>query len=227
VNRALYVAIIALALVSITIAQESSDSTASHKRRETVAWAPVDFPLFIPKRDWTKPRMMVSSLRAGGLSVNLEHTNMKETSRRYGAKLGQSGDASEFIQWLCFVGGREEQRWALWLTSGEIDGDVVSDFSIKRIGPDAKVDSRCKSLLTNLEEPTTSPSQLRLGMSASDLTLALGEPTAKRGDFLYYAHHHDLKLHNEPDPFTLMNTITLEVKDGVVIAIKVWKSTQS
>jgi len=62
-------------------------------------------------------------------------------------------------------------------------------------------------------------------MSESELTLELGPPTAKSGDFLFYAHRHDLKLRNEP--YTLMNTVTVEVKDGVVIAMRVWKSTQS
>jgi hypothetical protein len=216
---------ISLTLLSTTIAQESRDSSASHGRRETIPWAPANFPIFTPKRAWTKPRLMVNSLQADGLSVELEHTDIRETSRRYRTKLGHEGDAADFVQWLCFVGGREEQRWALWITSGEIDGDRVSDFSIRRIGSDAEVDSRCRSLSTSFEEPTTSPSKLRLGMSESDLTLALGEPTARRGDFLFYAHSHDLKLHNEP--YTLMNTITVRVKDGVVIAIKVWKSTQS
>jgi hypothetical protein len=214
-----------LTLLSVTTAQQSTDSKANQKRRETITWAPVEFPTFTPKRAWTKPKLMVNSLRTQDLSVELEQTDIRETSKQYGAKLGQQGDAADFFQWLCFVGGREEQRWALWLSSGEIDGDLVSDFSIKRIGSDAAVDSRCRSLSSSSEEPTTSPTQLRLGMSESDLKLALGEPTARRGDFLFYAHSHDLKLHNEP--FTLMNEITVRVKDGMVIAIKVWKRTQS
>jgi hypothetical protein len=64
-------------------------------------------------------------------------------------------------------------------------------------------------------------------MNESDLAIALGAPTARRGNFLFYDHSHDLKRRNDPETYTLMNTVTIEVKDGVVVAIKVWKSTQS
>lgn len=62
-------------------------------------------------------------------------------------------------------------------------------------------------------------------MSEADLTGVLGKPTAKRDDFLFYAHRHDLNLHNEP--YTMMNTVTVQVKNGMVTAIRVWKSTTS
>ena len=148
-----------------------------------------------------------------------------KTSKRYHAKLGAEGDAADFSQWLCFVGGHKDQRWALWLTSGEIDGGMISDFTLKRVGSDANVDSRCRSLSASLEEPTTSPTKLQLGMSESDLTLALGAPTSRRSDLFYYAYQHDFKRHGEP--YTLMNTITVRIKNGVVVGIKIWKSTQS
>ena len=192
--------------------------------REKITWSPAKFPIFSPKKEWTKPKVIVTSLRADGLIIELEKTDIQETAKRFQADLGYEGDAADFFQWLCFVGGSKE-RWALWLGSGETDGGHVSDFSIMRIDPNADVDSKCKSILSGPEDPVTAPNKVRLGMSESDLTLALGETTARSGNFLYYAHSHDLKRHNEA--FTLMNTVTIEVKNGVVTAIKVWKSTQS
>jgi hypothetical protein len=216
---------VSLILLLTAIAQKSSGSGAGHKGQEKVTWAPPQIPITSKNEGWTKPKVMVAALRADGLSVELEQTDIKAASKRYGAIIGHEGDAGDFFQWLCFVGGREEQRWVLWLGSGEIDGDRVSDFSIKHIASDTEVDSRCRALSRSFEEPTTSPSTLRLGMSELELTLELGEPTVKAGDFLFYAHRHDLKLHNEP--YTLMNTVTIEIKNGVVSAIRVWKSTQS
>jgi len=211
-------------LLLTPIALESSQSAPGHEVRERITWAPAKFPIFSPKKEWTKPKVMVTSLRAEGLLIELEKTDIRQTSKRYQAELGREGDAADFYQWICFLGGSRE-RWALWLGSGEIDGDRVSDFSIKRIDSRANVDSKCRPLLSVSGEPITSPSKIRIGMSESDLKLALGEPTARSGNFLYYAHSHDLKLHGEP--YTLMNTVTVEVKDGVVTAMKVWKSTQS
>ena len=223
-NRQLCLGIVTPFLLSMVIAQKSSIAKPSNEHHEKVTWAPGSFPIFEPKKEWTKPKVMVSSLKAAGLSIELDRADIKEYAKRYGAKLGQSGDAASFAQWLCFVGGQEDQQWALWLTSGEIDGDQISDFAIKQVAANSEVDSRCKPL-GSPEEPSTSPSSLRLGMSESDLRLVLGEPTARRKDFLYYAHSHDIKKNN--DPYTVMNTITIELKDGKVVAFKVWKSTQS
>jgi hypothetical protein len=217
--------ILLVALQLTAIAQESTKSVPNSEVRQKITWAPAQSPTFSPKKEWTKPKVMVTSLRADGLMVQLEQTDIRETAKRYQAELGHQGDAADFTQWLCFLGGSKGERWALWLLSGEIDGDRVSDFSIKRIGSDAVVDSRCKPLGPDSEAPTTFPSKVRLGMSESDLRLALGEPTARRGNFIYYAHSHDFKGRNEP--YTLMNTVTVEVKDGVVIWVMVWKSTQS
>ena len=187
-----------------------------------VTWAPRKIPITTKNEGWTKPKVMVTSLRADGLAVELEQTDLHAVSKQSQAIIGHVGDAGDFFQWLCFVGGREEQRWALWLGSSE-DGDRVSDFSIKHIVSASDVDSRCMPLSTSFEEPTTFPSRIRLG--ESELTLVLGDPTVRGSDFLFYAHRHDLKLHNEP--YTLMNTVTIEIKNGVVSAIRVWRSTQS
>ena len=213
-----------VSLLLTAIAVESTQSASGHEERERITWAPAKFPTFNPKKEWTKPKVMVTSFRAEGLIVELEKTDIRQTAKRYQAELGSGGDAADFYQWLCFVGGSKE-RWALWLGSGEIDGDHVSDFSVKRIDSKADVDSKCKPLLSVSGELVTSPSKIRIGMSESDLRLTLGEPTARRGNFLYYAHSHGLKLHDEL--YTLMNTVTIEIKNGVVTAMSVWKSTQS
>jgi hypothetical protein len=216
------------ALLTTVLAQESAKSRPNHQLRERVTWAPAEFPVLTPKKAWTKPKVMIASVRAGGLTIELEQTDIRETAKKYQAELGHEGDAADFYQWLCFVGGSGEQRWVLWLGSGEEDGDRVGDFSIKRIGSHADVDSRCRPLSPKASEgPTTSPSKVQIGMSQSDLRIALGEPTARRGNFLFYDHSHDLKRLNDPETYTLMNTVTIEVKDGVVVAMRVLKSTQS
>src|SRR5215469_9722455 len=189
--------LIALLLTAFVLA--STQSAPSDEVREKITWHPAKFPIFSPKKAWTKPNVMVTSLRFDGLIIDLEQTDIRETAKRYQAELGREGDAGDFFQWLC---------------SSEIDGDRIGEFSIKPIGSNADVDSRCKPLSSDSDDPSTSPSKIRVGMSESDLMLVLGEPTARRDNFLYYAHSHDLKLHDEP--YTLMNTVIVEVKDGVV-----------
>lgn len=225
VTRLLHAAVISLILLSMATAQKSSEVAVTRKVREQVTWHPPDFPVIAKGQSWTKPKPMVTSLRTDGLSIELEQTEIQAISKRYHTALGQEGDAGEFFEWLCFVGGRKEQRWAMWLGSGEIDGGRVSDFLIKQIPSDADVDSRCGVLPATIAEPTTSPDELRLGMSEAELTSVLGKPTANRHDFVFYAHKHDLNFRNEP--YTMMNTVTAQVKDGMVTAIRVWKSTTS
>jgi len=116
------VATILLGLVLTATAQKSG-AAGANKERQKITWAPPKIPIRAENEAWTKPKVMVASLRADELSVELEQTNIQETSKRYRAELGHEGDAGDFFQWICFVGGREDRRWALWLESGEIDGD--------------------------------------------------------------------------------------------------------
>ena len=82
-----------------------------------------------------------------------------KTSPSFSGTMDSKGDAAEFYQWLCFRGGNQPDRWALWLVSGEIDGGNVGSFEWRRIPARAVIDKRC----VRLNEEPQLPLALKLG----------------------------------------------------------------
>jgi hypothetical protein len=198
-----------------------SKDPATH-RQETRIWVPQPVPVFSPKLKATIPKELVSSLRVSESVITLEKTRLRNVQKQLGGTIGGQGDASEYLQWLCLSGTDKDQRWVLWLESGEIDGGMVGEFQLRRIAVDAKLDSRCQVLKEG--SGVVLPFSLRLGMAEEDVLNALGRPTARRRDSLFYRHYHEGVIRNQP--YESGNEVTVVVQDGVVWALQVWKSTQ-
>jgi hypothetical protein len=58
-------------------------------------------------------------------------------------------------------------------------------------------------------------------MSESQLFEALGQPTVRHGNTLLYVHEHDYAGKNGPS--TVLNTVSIVLRDGAVLAIEVLK----
>lgn len=199
-------------------------NTATRHNQKARIWAPLPLPIFdFPKLKPSIPKEMVTTLRVNGTLVALERTSLRSVQKRLGGTFGSEGDASDYVQWLCFGGTTDEQRWVLWLESGEIDGGKVGEFQLRRIAADAKLDSRCEILknASGIELPFS----LHLGMTEDEVLKALGKPTARKRDSLIYQHHHVEIIHNEP--YDSDNSVVVALRDGVVWALQVWKTVQS
>ena len=81
------------------VAQNSGDSVG---RNAPTIWEPptLDFPDTAPEP--TIPKLMISSLRLANMKIILEETELEDVETGLGGESGQSGDASNFVQWLCF-----------------------------------------------------------------------------------------------------------------------------
>jgi hypothetical protein len=170
----------------------------------------------------TVPKEMIASLRLSDVNVPLEHIELQALQIRFGGKIGEEGDASNWHAWLCLHGSDTVSPWVLWLESSEIDGPYVGGFELRRVSRSAQFDERCAAL------PDTAriemPIDLSLGTSKTKVISLLGRPTARVGDVLLYEHEHNELIRGEE--FTSDNNVTVELRNGVVSAIDVTKTTQ-
>lgn len=166
---------------------------------------------------------MVKAIRVSDLNVELEETNMKQVQERFAGTFGRQGDAGDSLEWLCLSAHDVDGPFVLWLKSGEMDAGTVGSFQWRRVRNEARFDVRCGTL--SEADKISLPLSLRPGMSQSELLKALGQPTARNGNTLLYVHEHDEVSKN--GPFTVLNTISIVLRDGAVWAIEVLKVSMS
>jgi hypothetical protein len=201
-------------------AQVLPDSSPSRR-----VWQPptLQVPDALPRP--TVPKEMVTTLRVAGMPIVLEKTGLAEVQNRFGGSIGRRGDASESLAWLCFQGADTDQRWALWLESGELGGlTVIDGYAMQRLDPNAVVDQRCREIgksAGGIELPVA----IRLGVTEMQVSKVLGKPTARYGNTLLFEHLHEETIHGEP--YTVSNTVYITLRGGIVWGIQVWKDTAS
>jgi hypothetical protein len=171
----------------------------------------------------TVSRLMVKALRIADLNIELEETSMNQVQKRFGGTFGTQGDAGDSLQWLCLSGLDAAGRFVLWLKSGEMDAGTVGSFQLRRVPNEARFDARCGTL--SEADKVKLPLPLYPGMSQSELFEALGQPTVRNGNTLLYVHEHDEK--SKRGPFTVLNTVSIVLRDGAVWAIEVLKVSMS
>lgn len=193
--------------------------------RDRVAWHPPkwdDLLNEVPKA--TVPKEMVGAFRVSNFPVEFEETKMDDVRTRLGGAIGRTGDAGEYLEWLCFHGTDAEGRWVLWLESGEIDGGMVGSFRWEHLPKNAELDQRCR-MLQHKAGGIVLPISLRLGITEKEVLKTLGTPTVRRGDRLIYVHKHDETIRGEP--FTSYNIVEVGLRDGTVWSIEVSKTVSS
>lgn len=167
--------------------------------------------------------VMVKAIRISDLNVALEETNLKQVQERFGGTFGNQGDAGDSLEWLCLSGRDGGGRFVLWLKSGEMDTGMVGSFQWRRITSEARVDARCGTLSGVDKVKLTIP--LHPGISESQLFETLGQPTVRYGNTLLYVHEHDELGKN--GLFTVLNTVSIVLRDGGVWAVEVLKVSMS
>lgn len=202
----------------------SGQNKGNLQEPQAAVWAPLHVPVFEEQAKSVKPKELVSALQINHRRIRLEQTTLTELGKQYRTEIGQQGDASEFLQWVCMTGTTDGQRWVLWLEGGEIDGGNVGGFQLRRIGGQVKLDTRCRTIATPAPI-STMPNMLTVGMTESEVVKILGTPTARKPNSLYYEHQRKTVIRSEP--YDVVNNVTLVLQDGVVWAIQVWKTTSS
>ena len=166
----------------------------------------------------TIPKEMVSHLTVANWPITLETTMLTDAQRRFGGSLGQSGDASEFLQWLCLYRHNAEDGWVLWLTSGEIDGGSIGGFVWLRMSSRQTIDSRCTELSTE-QAKVILPIPLKLNMTRNKVEQLLGKPSGRFHETFTYLHKHEGTIRNAS--YTWENSIDVVYRRGLVQAIQV------
>jgi hypothetical protein len=211
-------------LFIITCAATAQNVGGSPGSVSPLIWEPptLEFPDKLPRP--TVPKVMITTVRLGNVQIALEETTLNDAQTRLGGDMGQKGDASEALEWLCFYGTDTNGQWALWLESSEMGGATVDGFALQRLNRDAKADRRCRMLRQN-DGRVELPVPLRLGMSEAQVRNLLGKPTAKYRNTVMFDHEDQETVRSEP--FTTSNTVAVALRGGVVWAIQVWKTTSN
>lgn len=141
---------------------------------------------------------------------------MEDAQRHLGGVAGHSGDAAEYLQWLCFRGRDAGGPWVLWLQSFEVDGPLIGGFQWEHVPNDAKFDRRCQALPPGVASLRL-PLALRPGMTEAEATSVIGKPSLKNGETALYLYEHDLSLHHMP--YTADNSVAMVYHRGKLQAI--------
>lgn len=195
---------------------------------QEVLWAP---PLLNPEKavQATVTKEMVGAFHLDGSDVVLEHTVLHEVATKYGLTKGGTGQGGDYFEWVCLA-SHDKAPWVIWLTSGEIDGGRVGGIHVQALSANMRLDPRCGRLSSDTPALQL-PIALRLGISHEEVVAALGAPSLSSGDLLLYYHEHEERLpvrgRAEPTTFLSMNSVTVQIHQGIVHAFTVWKSTQS
>ncbi len=160
---------------------------------------------------------MITALRLGEMSIRPERTELAAVREQFGGEEGSRGDASSALRWLCYAGEDAGGRWALWLTSSEIDGPSIGSFEWRRVAENAHFDPRCAQLSKGtMIDLSFIP--LRLGMSQREVFSLLGRPSARRGNILDYEHDHQKSVSR--DTYDFWNSVVLRLPDGTIDSIR-------
>jgi hypothetical protein len=188
---------------------------------DALIWEPaslLSFATAVPSG--TLARDPVSGFRIADFPVVLEKTTVADAQRRFGGTVGRHGDASEYLEWLCLENADARNRWVLWLMNAEINGGTIGGFQWKRISQNATVDGRCGKLPRTISAPEL-PKGLQLGMTAVAVKGVFGKPTVTHGNKLLYVHESRGQSYKE------INTVTFLIEHDIVLAMEVWKTTDS
>jgi hypothetical protein len=175
----------------------------------------VEFPSTVPKE-------MIGKLRIANFQVVLEETELEAAQKHFGGAIGFRGDGGDSESWLCLHGSDAGGPWIFWLKSGELDGPAIVGFQWRRLPSNETPDRRC-SLIPPDKDEIELPLALHPGMTESEMRKILGQPSFVSGETLIYCHEHQEMIHSLP--YSSDNLIAIVLRDGIVLAIEVSKST--
>ena len=215
---------ILLLLLGLEAAALYGQTAGNASGGSTILWSPprIGWPDELPPS--TVPQEMIGTLHVADMRIILEDTALENAQKHFGGPIGSRGDAGEAEGWLCLHGSDSNGPWIFWLTSGEIDGPAIDGFQWRRLSAGEAPDRRCHTLPLG-NSRIELPIPIRLGTSETEARRTLGRPTFARGKLLIFCHEHQTIIDREN--YTVSNNIAVVLRDGVVWAIQVAKSTSN
>jgi hypothetical protein len=208
-------------LLAISIASASVAMVASCP----ASAAEDNYPPEIPKVDGIRSTLSappVKELHLGNLKVEFERTTLSDIVRALGVgTIRHRGDASESEYWLCFTAISRGTSQRIWISSGEIGGDVhfVESVLVTAIS-DKDTPSACPQLPARFRRLSLGNAPW-VGAREEDLQKLLGSPSLERDDWRFYSYNGKVPK-GDFDESALLG---VRVKNGTVITLVASKVT--
>ncbi|MEQ1931386.1 MAG: hypothetical protein ABL957_12785 [Parvularculaceae bacterium] len=174
-----------------------------------------------PQWDFDKwPRSQkspVSKVAFGDFNVELEKTPLEAVRRFAGVgAIQHRGDAHESQYWLCYTSDSSGGPERIWFESGEMGGAdrAVLSFQAKAVSRTAPEESADCPILPKSLLPVSLGNRIWLGSSETQLNKFLGEPSARRGDWRYYASERKIQLDTED--FYELGYLAVKIEEAVI-----------
>jgi hypothetical protein len=170
---------------------------------------------------------MATAAAVGDVTVLLEKTRIDEVATQLGAVLGSSGRGTEHLQWACLAAASGPDRWIAWFVSEGTDGGSVTGVQLRRLDGRERPDARCALVAADVML-LIAPSDVRLGMSRTEVSMALGPTTSTpSGDVVEYVHEHTRRGSPKTGPVRASSSVVIRFRGGIADAIQALKSTQT
>jgi len=160
------------------------------------------------------PSDLIPALGIDKREIVLDRTPLADAAQWFKARIGRRGAGSESLGWVCIAGRDAEGRWMLWLQSGEIHGNAVGAFHLRRIGAAERIDAKCVSSRAGVRNAAG----LRLGMSRADVRRMLGDSSGTPPMVAY------LYEHPGAGGVTIESMISVVFANDAVTAFEVWRT---
>ena len=162
----------------------------------------------------TVPSDLIPALGIDNREIVLDRTPLAEAAQWFEARIGRRGAGSESLGWACIAGRDAEGRWMPWIESGEIHGDAVGAFQLRRIGAAEPIDAKCVSSRASIRNPAG----LRLGMPRAEVRRILGDSSGAPPMIAY------LYEHPGSGGFAIESMISVVFANDAVTAFEVWRT---
>ncbi len=186
----------------------------------------------------TLARMPVSYLRLGILKITLEKTSLDRVREvvRTGS-IGEQGDASEHIYWLCYTLQTKVGFQRVWIiSSGEFGGprhtvDTIVAASIENVSVET---ASCPKLDAKFQ-PVSLDRRTWLGLSRNALVHQLGQPSLEDGEQLEFSYTgkvatkqlRTVTRKRHAATFYVSSNVTVETVNGATRRVWASKTTQN
>jgi hypothetical protein len=173
----------------------------------------------------SQQKLPLDSLRVGSTELTFNYSmSFPQVAARLGtAHLYQSGDAGEFMVWVCYRTTVEGDSAILAVISSELGGgERVTSFSLFRPGRDWRIERQCASLSLPASAIVTDRG-IRLGMTRAQVEERLGPPTestAAMSSYLLIRERRGRFGKSENVEYSELSSLALFYVNGVVVKIR-------
>jgi hypothetical protein len=187
-------------------------------------------PPQIPNIDYLRSTLRlppISSVLLGETEIEFERTNLGEIQESANAgMIYHRGDAGGSEDWVCYTTANDGKPERIWFSSNELEGagDEISSFYAITGNEKMRPSTSCPELPAKLR-PVSLQNSLWLGVNTDRLRQLVGKPSAKIGDWRFYAY--DGKVFIKGEDFDRLETLGVKVRNGRIVGLYEFQTTSN